>query len=38
VSDVRVQRHMFRTRDYRVLTNEPVTDADKKLKAEDKFE
>jgi hypothetical protein len=38
VADVRVQRHMFRTRDYRVLANEPVTASDQKLKADDKFE
>lgn len=30
---VRVQRHMFRMRDYRVLTNLPVTDADRSAKA-----
>jgi hypothetical protein len=28
LNKVRVQRHMFRTRDYRVLTSEPVTAAD----------
>ena len=31
---VRVQRHIFRTRDYRVLANEPVTEADKSAKAD----
>jgi hypothetical protein len=31
--EVRVYRHMFRTRDYRVLTSEPVTDADRSAKA-----
>jgi len=33
--NVRVQRHMFRKRDYRVIAFEPVTDADKALKIED---
>jgi len=32
---VRVQRHFFRTRDYRVLANVPVTDADRNAKAPD---
>jgi hypothetical protein len=32
---VRVQRHLFRTRDYRVLANVPVTDADRNAKAPD---
>ncbi len=31
---VRVARQQFRTRDYRVLANEPVTDADKTAKAD----
>ena len=35
--NVRVQRHMFIKRDYRVLTQEPVTDADKALKSDDKI-
>lgn len=30
---VRVQRHLFRTRDYRVLANEPVTDTERAGKA-----
>jgi hypothetical protein len=33
--NVRVQRHMFRTRDYRVIDHEPVTEADKALKPSD---
>jgi hypothetical protein len=33
--NVRVQRHMFRTRDYRVIDHEKVTEADKALKASD---
>lgn len=32
LGQVRVQRHMFRTRDYRVLANVPVTDADRSAK------
>jgi hypothetical protein len=32
---VRVQRHLFRVRDYRVLANEPVTEADKAAKADE---
>lgn len=36
LSQVRVQRHLFRTRDYRVLANEPVTDADRSAKPVDK--
>lgn len=37
VANVRVQRHMFIQRDYRVLANEPVTEADKKLVEKDEF-
>ena len=37
VPNVRVQRHRFRKRDYRVLTHEPVTEVDKQLKPEDKI-
>ncbi len=32
LSQVRVQRHLFRTRDYRIITVEPVTDADRSAK------
>ncbi len=38
IPSVRVQRHMFITRDYRVLTHEPVTEADKQLKEKDLFQ
>ncbi|MBM4360274.1 MAG: hypothetical protein FJ096_19380 [Deltaproteobacteria bacterium] len=34
-AQVRVQRHLFRTRDYRVLANVPVTDADRTAKPAD---
>jgi hypothetical protein len=37
VASVRVQRHLFIKRDYRVLEYEPVTDVDKKLTPEQKF-
>lgn len=37
VANARVQRHMFITRDYRVLTQEPVTEIDKTLKEADTF-
>jgi hypothetical protein len=37
VANARVQRHMFIQRDYRVLTKEPVTEIDKKLKEADTF-
>jgi hypothetical protein len=36
LSQVRVQRHLFRTRDYRILATVPVTDADRTAKAVDK--
>jgi hypothetical protein len=37
VANARVQRHMFITREYRVLTTEPVSDLDKELKSEEVF-
>ncbi len=37
VANARVQRHMFITRDYRVIAKEPVTDIDKVLKEADIF-
>lgn len=37
IPNVRVAKHMFMQRDYRVIENEPVTDADRALKAEDRI-
>jgi hypothetical protein len=37
VPNVRVYRHLFRERDYRVLAVEPVSDADRALKAKEKL-
>jgi hypothetical protein len=37
VANARVQRHMFITRDYRVIDREPVTELDRKLEVDEPF-